>query len=229
MTFSAPSSALHPESQLLWTLISLLASSTSPTASHALHYSLHSPPSHLPLSFLLLLLLLGSPSEIQEFSLSSSSFPPIGGCLIINFSISLSVPWYLSHLSHLSETGRGWAFLIFRTHIEHQLRRLNTSVSRSSCNNTLALMRRHVAQSVATLHWRTGKLSSPRVVTVPQEISAREMCNAILQTALCNATAVVCSRLLQTTNSRLCACSFSPPKKTSGKLDQDDRGPLKPI
>ena len=66
----ASSSALHPESQLLSTLISLLAPSTSPTASHALHYSLHSPPSHLPSPLLLLLLLLGSPSEIQEFSIS---------------------------------------------------------------------------------------------------------------------------------------------------------------
>ena len=45
--------------------------------------------SHLPPPLLLLLLLLGSPSEIQEFSLSSSSFSHIGGCLIINFSISL--------------------------------------------------------------------------------------------------------------------------------------------
>ena len=34
------------------------------------HFSLHSPTSHLPSPFLLLLLLLGSPSEIQEFSLS---------------------------------------------------------------------------------------------------------------------------------------------------------------
>ena len=62
--------ALHPGSQLLSTLISLLSPSTSPTASHALHYSLYSPPSHLPSPLLLLLLLLGSPSEIQEFSLS---------------------------------------------------------------------------------------------------------------------------------------------------------------
>jgi len=37
---------------------------------------------------LLLLLLLGSPFEIQEFLLSYSSFSPVGGCLIINFSIS---------------------------------------------------------------------------------------------------------------------------------------------
>ena len=36
----------------------------------ALHFSLHSPTSHLPSPLLLLLLLLGSPSEIQEFSLS---------------------------------------------------------------------------------------------------------------------------------------------------------------
>ena len=64
------SDILHPGSQLLSTLISLLAPSTSPTASHALHYSLHSPPSHPPPPLLLLLLLLGSPSEIQEFSLS---------------------------------------------------------------------------------------------------------------------------------------------------------------
>jgi len=36
----------------------------------ALHFSLHSPPSLLPSPLLLLLLLLGSPSEIQEISLS---------------------------------------------------------------------------------------------------------------------------------------------------------------
>ena len=70
MTISAKSSPLHPGSQLLSTLISLLAPSASPTASHALHYFLHSCPSHLPSPLLLLLLLLGSPSEIQEFSLS---------------------------------------------------------------------------------------------------------------------------------------------------------------
>jgi len=57
-------------SQLLTTLISLLTASTSTTTSHALHFSLHSLPSHLPSPLLLLLLLLGSPSEIQEFSLS---------------------------------------------------------------------------------------------------------------------------------------------------------------
>ena len=50
--------------------------------------SLLSPLSHLPPTLLLLLLLLGSPSEIQEFSLSYSSFSPVGGCLIIDFSIS---------------------------------------------------------------------------------------------------------------------------------------------
>jgi len=81
-------SALHPGSQLLSTLISLLALSTSTTTSLALHLSLHSPPSPLPSPLLLLLLLLGNPSEIQEFSLSLwSSFSPIGGCLIINFSM----------------------------------------------------------------------------------------------------------------------------------------------
>jgi len=46
------------------------------------------PPSPLPSPLLFLLLLLGSPSEIQEFSLLLSSFSPIGGCLIINFSLS---------------------------------------------------------------------------------------------------------------------------------------------
>jgi len=33
----------------------------------------------------------GSPSEIRKFSLSQSLFSPIGGCLVINFSIS---PYY---------------------------------------------------------------------------------------------------------------------------------------
>jgi len=66
----AKSSAFHPGSQLLSTLILLLAPSTSTTTSLVLYFSLHSPPSPLPSPFLLLLLLLGSPSEIQEFSLS---------------------------------------------------------------------------------------------------------------------------------------------------------------
>ena len=44
------------------------AMSTSTTTSLALHFSLHSPPSLLPSPLLLLLLLLGSPSEIQQFS-----------------------------------------------------------------------------------------------------------------------------------------------------------------
>jgi len=38
--------ALHPGSQLVSTLISLLAPSTSTSTSLALHFSLHSPPSH---------------------------------------------------------------------------------------------------------------------------------------------------------------------------------------
>jgi len=62
--------AFRPGSQILSTLISLLAPSTSTTTSLALYFSLHSPPSPLPSPLLLLLLLLGSPSEIQEFSLS---------------------------------------------------------------------------------------------------------------------------------------------------------------
>jgi len=69
MTLSAKSSALHPGSQLLSTLISLLTLSTPTSTSLARHFSLHSPPSPLPSPVLLLLLLLGSPSEIQEFSL----------------------------------------------------------------------------------------------------------------------------------------------------------------
>ena len=74
MTLSVKSSALHPGSQLLATLISLLAPSTSTSTSPALHVSLHSSPSSLPSPLLLFLLLLGSPSEIQEFSRSNSSF-----------------------------------------------------------------------------------------------------------------------------------------------------------
>ena len=88
MTLSAKSSALHPGSQLLSTLISLLAPSTSTTTSLALHFSLHSPPFPLTSPLLLLLLLLGSPSEILEFS--RLYFSPIGGCVIINFSFSLT-------------------------------------------------------------------------------------------------------------------------------------------
>jgi len=90
MTLSAKSSTLHPGSQLLPILIWLLVPSTSTSISLALHFSLHSPTSHLPSPLLFLLLLLGSPSEIHEFSLPESSFSPIGGCLIIiNFYVSL--------------------------------------------------------------------------------------------------------------------------------------------
>jgi len=108
MTLSAKPSALHPGSQLLSTLISLVAQSTSTTTSLALHFSLHSPPSPPPSPLLLLLLLLGSPSEIQEFSLiyiymyiyiyiyTSSSFSPNGGCLVINFSLSLFIIYQLN-------------------------------------------------------------------------------------------------------------------------------------
>ena len=67
MTLSAKSPALHPGSQLLSILISLLASSTLTSTLLALHFSLHCP---LPSLLFLLLLLLGNPSEIQEFSLS---------------------------------------------------------------------------------------------------------------------------------------------------------------
>ena len=91
LTLSANSSALHPRSQLLSTLIWLLVLSMPPSIALALHFSLHSHTSHLPSPLFLLLLLLGSPSEIQEFSLSFSSFPPFGGCLITNFSISPSL------------------------------------------------------------------------------------------------------------------------------------------
>ena len=71
MTLSSKSesSALHPGSQLLLTSISLLAPSTSTSTSLALHFSLHSAPSPLPSPLLHLLLLLGSPSEIQEFTI----------------------------------------------------------------------------------------------------------------------------------------------------------------
>jgi len=48
MTLSAKSSALHPGSQLLSTLIWLLVPSTSTSISLALHFSFHSPTSHLP-------------------------------------------------------------------------------------------------------------------------------------------------------------------------------------
>jgi len=70
MTISAKSSPLHPGSQLLSTLISLLAPAPSKSPPLVLHFSLPSPPPPLTSSLLLLLLLLGSPSEIQEFSLS---------------------------------------------------------------------------------------------------------------------------------------------------------------
>ena len=52
------------------TLISLLALSTPTSTPLAFHFSLHSPPCPLSSPLLLVLLLLGSPSEIQESSLS---------------------------------------------------------------------------------------------------------------------------------------------------------------
>ena len=106
MTLSARSSALHPESQLLSTLISLLAPSTSTSTSLAPHFILHSPTSPLSSPVLLPLLLLGSPSEIQDFSLSQSFFSPIGGCLIINFSLSPSLSFDQSAKNpHASKIG----------------------------------------------------------------------------------------------------------------------------
>ena len=69
LTLSAKSSALHPRSQLLSTLIWLLVPSMPPSIALALHFSLHSHTFYLPSPLLLLLLLLDRPSEIQEFSL----------------------------------------------------------------------------------------------------------------------------------------------------------------
>jgi len=69
-------------------LISLLALLTPTLNSLALTFSLQSPPSPFPSPHLLLLMLLVSPSEIQEFSLSQSSFSPIGGCLVIKIALS---------------------------------------------------------------------------------------------------------------------------------------------
>ena len=48
--------------------------------------------SPLPSNVILLLLLLGSPSEIQEFSLSESTFSPVGGCLVISAPQRFSPP-----------------------------------------------------------------------------------------------------------------------------------------
>jgi len=76
-------------------MISLLALSTPTSTSNLLAFSPPLLPSHHPSPLLLLLLLLGSPSEIQEFSLSQTSFPPVGGCLVINFSLSLSLSLYV--------------------------------------------------------------------------------------------------------------------------------------
>jgi len=68
-----PEPALHPGSQLLSTLISLLAPLTSTTTSLALYFSLHSPPSPLSPPLLLVLLLLVSPS--RNFHYHNHLFP----------------------------------------------------------------------------------------------------------------------------------------------------------
>ena len=68
-------------------MVWLLVPSTSTSIALALHFSLHSPTSHLPPPLILLQLLMGSPSEIQEFSLLSSSL-----CgLMINLSITIFI------------------------------------------------------------------------------------------------------------------------------------------
>jgi len=73
MTLLAKSLTINLGSQPLLTLISLLVTLTPTLTLLALHFSLHSlhsPPSPLSSPLLLLLLLLGGPSKIQEFSLS---------------------------------------------------------------------------------------------------------------------------------------------------------------
>ena len=70
LTLSEKSSALHPWPHLFSTLITLLALSTPPSTSIANLFFLHHPPPLFPSPLLHLLLLLGSPPEIQEFSLS---------------------------------------------------------------------------------------------------------------------------------------------------------------
>ena len=67
--------ALHPESQLLSTLISLLAPSRSLMASHALHYSLHSPLSHLPLPLLFFCCCCGAYLRSRNFTIIIIFFP----------------------------------------------------------------------------------------------------------------------------------------------------------
>jgi len=64
------------------------------------------------IEYILLLLLLGSPSEIQEFSLSQSSFPPVGGCLVIKTFLSLYTHSFIC-LSYVFLYTHSFVFFLF--------------------------------------------------------------------------------------------------------------------
>ena len=99
MTLSAKSSVLHPGSQLLSTLLSLLAPSTSTTTSLALHFSLHSPPSPLPPP-------IASPPP------SAAAGEPIWDTGVFTIIIIFDPYWWLSYnklfcLSYRERAGEG--------------------------------------------------------------------------------------------------------------------------
>ena len=88
MTLSAKSSALHPGSQLLSTLIWCLAPSTSTSTSLALHFSLPLPPSPLPPLCSFFCCCWGALLRSRSFHYHNHLFSTIGESLVINFSLS---------------------------------------------------------------------------------------------------------------------------------------------
>ena len=93
----------------------------------------HSPPSPLPSPFFLLLLLLGSPPEIQKVSLSLSSFPPFWwlSCnKLSSLSLSARQGWRLRRTPPRACRGSDGAALLGWIGLSHR-----------SCGTTLHLLR----------------------------------------------------------------------------------------
>jgi len=88
MTLSAKSSALHSGSHLRSTLISLLAPSTPTSTSLALASSPPPPPPTSPPLCSFFCCCWGALLGCRIFQYHNHLFSPIGGCLVINFSLS---------------------------------------------------------------------------------------------------------------------------------------------
>jgi len=166
MTLSSKSSALHSGSQLLSTLISLSAPSTPTSTLLALIFSLHLPLYPLPSPLLLLLLLLlGIPSEIQEFSLSSSSFSHIGGYLVIKISLSLHLQTVDSNLDDNAQAKSVPVQCVITAHVirfwpSHQY--LLGDISLTRTEQTLGLQGSKRFKACPGARWRRG--SSPQLL-----------------------------------------------------------------